>query len=101
MLDTLSIRYLNAGKRKQVQHSLLNDDGAAGYSVIATVEPYIYRDPITQQPTVTPAANWEMIQPTLQREDGHERHAFRALLWVNKRMSTVVGAEKPSKKSSG
>ena len=86
MLESLRILYLNVGKRRQVQHSLLNDDKAAEYSVIATVEPYIHRDPLTDQPTVTPAANWEIIQPTLRREDRPERHSFRALLWVNRRI---------------
>ena len=61
MLENLRILYLNVGKRRQVQHSLLNDDKAAEYAIIATVEPYIYSDPLIDQPTVTPAANWEMI----------------------------------------
>ena len=90
MLEHLKVLYLNIRKRKQVQHSLLNDEDLAGFTALATIEPYIYRDPRTGQPTVTSQRHWQMFTPTVQRQDGHERHAFRALLWINQRCKAVA-----------
>jgi len=83
MLDTLQIMYLNIGKRKHVQHSLINDEGLRNYSLLLTTEPYIYRHPTTDQPTVTPHRHWQMFGPTVQRQDGAPRHAFRTLIWAH------------------
>jgi len=66
-----------------VQHSLLNDEGLRKYSLLPTTEPYIYRHPATDQPTVTPHRHWQMFGPTVQRQDGAPRHAFRTLIWTH------------------
>lgn len=63
MLDGLNVLHLNVGKRRQVQLSLLNDEGLKDFTALATVEPYIYRDPTTDKATVTPSAHWYMLSP--------------------------------------
>jgi hypothetical protein len=83
MLDNLKILHYNLGKRKQVQWSLLNDNALEWYTVLATVEPYLYADPETAQPRHTAHRQWQAITPTVHREDGHLRHSYRAMLWVN------------------
>ena len=84
MLEQARFVYLNEVKRKQFQESLLNDNGVRDAMALATVEPYIYRHPTTEEPTITPSRHWNLIVPSCRREDGHQRHAFRAALWVNK-----------------
>jgi len=88
-MHALKILHLNIGKRKQVQQSLLNDEGLEDFTALATVEPYIYRHPQTNRPTVTPHRRWQLIQPSTIREDCAPRHAFRALIWVNSRHRTT------------
>lgn len=88
MIDDLKVLLLNVGKRRQVQLSFLNDEKVKDFAALATVEPYIYRDPTTDKATVTPSAHWHMIKPSIERDDRHQRHSFRALLWVNKRLRT-------------
>jgi ribonuclease HI len=83
MIGHLSILHLNLGKRKQVQLSLLNDETLKDFDALATVEPYIYRHPHTNKPTVTPHASWQMFTPSKERTDSQPRHAFRSLIWVN------------------
>ena len=77
--------YLNAGKRRTVQYGLLNDDSVQDYTALAVVEPYIYQQPQTGEPTISPDQHWQIFTPTARRQDGHVRHAFRAALWVTKR----------------
>jgi hypothetical protein len=85
MIGHLSILHLNLGKRKQVQQSLLNDETLKDFDALATVEPYIYRHPHTNKPTVTPHASWQLFTPSRERMDSQPRHAFRSLIWVNSR----------------
>ena len=83
MLDTLKIMYLNIGKRKQVQHSLLNDEGIQDFSLILSTEPHIYRHPTSHQPTVSPHRHWQMFCPTTHRADGTPHYAFRSIIWAH------------------
>jgi hypothetical protein len=52
MIGHLSILYLNLGKRKQVQLSLLNNETLKDFNALATVELYIYRHLHTNKLTV-------------------------------------------------
>jgi hypothetical protein len=85
MTGHLHILHLNVGKRKQVQQSLLNDETLKDFDALAIVEPYIYRHPHTSKPIVTPHTGWQMFTPSIVRDDGMPRHAFRSLIWVNSR----------------
>jgi ribonuclease HI len=77
--------HLNAGKRRTVQYGLLNDETLKDYTALAVVEPYIYQQPQTGEPTISQDRHWQIFTPTTRRQDGHARHAFRAALWVTKR----------------
>ena len=41
-MNRVQIMYLNVGKRRTVQHSLLNDEVLKDYTVLTVLEPYIY-----------------------------------------------------------
>jgi hypothetical protein len=85
IMNRLQIMQLNVGKRRAVQHGLLNDEGIKDFDAIAVLEPYIFRHPQTDEPTVPTDNRWQIFKPTQTRQDGHARHAFRAAIWVNKR----------------
>ncbi|TKA61826.1 hypothetical protein B0A49_11603, partial [Cryomyces minteri] len=81
-----TILHYNVGKRKQVQWSLLNDEELAGFDAIAVVEPYLYRDLDTDEPRHENYRQWQPIIPSTQRPDGHARHSYRAMLWLNAKL---------------
>jgi hypothetical protein len=85
MSGHLRVLHLNVGKRKQVQQSLLNDETLKDFDALAIVELYIYRHLQTGKPTVTPHASWQMFTPSVERTNRMPRHAFRSLIWVNRR----------------
>jgi hypothetical protein len=80
---------LNVGKRRLVQHSLLNDVTINDFDAVAVVEPYIFQHPRTGAPTVPQDRHWRVFEPTRRRLDGHARHAFRAAIWVNRRCTAI------------
>jgi len=83
MLGHLNLLCYNLGKRKQVQWSLMNDEKLQEYQEILQVEPYIYEDPQTHIPAVGSHRQWQQLTPSIRREDGHIRHSFRAMIWIN------------------
>ena len=64
---------------------MLNDNTLKDFDALAVVEPYIYRHPHTGLPTVPGHQLWQLFTPSIQREDGAPRHAFRSMIWVNAR----------------
>jgi len=82
MPEQLKILHYNIGKRKQVQWSMLNDEGLKDMDAIATVEPYIFEDIETKQPTCGTHRHWQIFLPTSQRPDGMTRHKYRAAIWI-------------------
>lgn len=85
MVGQTQILHYNVGKRRQVQGSLLNDKELEQYDVLVVLEPYIYPYTDTEKPRTPQHVNWTAITPTTVRTDGHIRHSFRAMLYVNKR----------------
>jgi hypothetical protein len=81
--------HLNVGKQRTVQHGLLNDETPKGYVAPAILEPYVYEQPETEEPTISPDQHWQIFTLTIRRQDGHIRHAFRAALWVTKRVRSI------------
>jgi hypothetical protein len=88
-MNRVQIMHLNVGKRRTVQHSLLNDEALKDYAALAVLEPYIYQHPQTGEPTISPDRHWQIFTPTARRQDGHTRHAFRAALWIAKRVRAI------------
>jgi hypothetical protein len=88
-MNRVQVMHLNAGKRKAVQHGLLNDETIKGFTALAVVEPYIFQHPQTGVPTISQDRHWQIFEPTEKRRDGHARHAFRAALWVNRRCRAI------------
>jgi hypothetical protein len=62
--------HLNAGKRRTVQYGLLNDDLVKDYTALAVVEPYIYQQPQTGEPTISPDRHWQIFTPTARPGQG-------------------------------
>jgi hypothetical protein len=83
-MNRVQVLHLNAGKRRPVQHSLLNDTTIKDFTALTVVEPYIFRHPQTGKPTIPQDRHWQIFEPTKMRQDGHARHAFRAAVWVNR-----------------
>ncbi|TKA21892.1 hypothetical protein B0A49_13842, partial [Cryomyces minteri] len=50
------------------------------------VEPYLYRDLDTDEPRHGNYRQWQPIIPSTQRPDGHARHRYRAMLWLNAKL---------------
>lgn len=82
--EPLRILQLNVGKQKETQWSLLNDTDTARFDVLVVAEPYIFTLSGESKARVTSHHQWEAITPTVQRKEGHVRHSFRAMLWLNK-----------------
>ena len=62
---------------------MLNDTDLAGYYALSTVEPYIFEDPTTGEPSSGQHRSWQTFLPTTRRVDGEIRHKYRAAIWVN------------------
>ena len=45
--------HLNVGKRRTVQHGLLNDKALKDYAALVVLEPYIYEYPQTGELTIS------------------------------------------------
>jgi hypothetical protein len=83
-MNRVQIMHLNVGKRRTVQHSLLNDAAIKDFVAFTVVEPYVFQHPQTGEPTIPQDRRWQVFVPTTRRQDGHVRHAFRAAVWVNR-----------------
>jgi hypothetical protein len=88
-MNRVQVMHLNAGKRRAVQHGLLNDETIRDFTALAVVEPYIFQHPQTGVPTISQDRHWQIFEPTEKRRDGHARHAFRAALWVNRKCRAI------------
>jgi len=64
----------------------MNDEGLANFDAIAIVEPHIFQDPDTGKPHTGYYRDWQAVTPTVHRTDGHLRHSFRAMIWVNHKL---------------
>ena len=51
-MNRVQIMHLNVGKRRTVQHSLLNDIAIKDFAAFTVVEPYAFRHPQTGEPTI-------------------------------------------------
>ncbi|EAQ85571.1 predicted protein [Chaetomium globosum CBS 148.51] len=76
---TLKILQLNVRKRREVQQSLLNDEGLKDFAVLAISEPYARL--IEGSVTTVPMShhNWTKLIPTTRRE---ATWPIRSMLWV-------------------
>ncbi|EAQ84612.1 predicted protein [Chaetomium globosum CBS 148.51] len=76
---TLKILQLNVRKRREVQQSLLNDEGLKDFAVLAISEPYARL--IEGSVTAVPMShhNWTKLIPTTRRE---ATWPIRSMLWV-------------------
>ncbi|EAQ84299.1 hypothetical protein CHGG_10703 [Chaetomium globosum CBS 148.51] len=77
--ETLKILQLNVRKRREVQQSLLNDEGLKDFAVLAISEPYARL--IEGSVTTVPMShhNWTKLIPTTRRET---TWPIRSMLWV-------------------
>ena len=69
MINILKILQLSVGKRKAVQHSVMNDEQLRDFSVFAIQEPHVWK--AEGSLTVTPLSHtyWAKIIPTKQQDE--------------------------------
>lgn len=75
----IEILQLNVRKRREIQQSLLNDEGLKGYTALAVSEPYARM--IDDTLTTVPMGhhNWTKMVPTTKRDS---TWPIRSMLWV-------------------
>ena len=79
MANKLKIFQLNAGKRRTVQDSFMNDEQLIEFSALAISEPWIWR--IDNELVPKGYSNWTRILPSVQAEG---RWVARSMLWIRK-----------------
>jgi hypothetical protein len=93
-MNSIQILYLNVGKRRAAQNSLLNDETLQDFSAIAVVEPYIFVKPEDNVPTIPQDYRWQIYQPTTRNDNALPRHSFRSAIWVNvKNRATQIAVD--------
>ncbi|EAQ87075.1 hypothetical protein CHGG_08328 [Chaetomium globosum CBS 148.51] len=90
---TLKILQLNVRKRREVQQSLLNDEGLKDFAVLAISEPYARL--IEGSVTTVPMShhNWTKLIPTTRRETtwSNSEHAMGTKRYRGRANSSAVG----------
>jgi len=81
MCKPMQILQLNMQKRREVQHSVLNDASLKGYTALAIGEPYVFEMDGKVRTSPMGHESWAAILPSA-RHDG--RWAVRSMLWVCK-----------------
>jgi len=81
MCKPMQILQLNVQKRREVQHSVMNDASLKGYTALAISEPYVFEMEGKVRTSPMGHQSWTAILPS-QRHDG--RWAVRSMLWVRK-----------------
>jgi hypothetical protein len=95
MSTALRVLQVNLGKRRMVQHSLLNDEDLIDYGILFISEPSCFRDDNGQ--VVAPPSGhpqWSQLMPTTTAQEG--RFPIRCLMYVSKDMDAQpIHAESP------
>jgi hypothetical protein len=81
MCKPMQILQLNMQKRREVQHSVMNDSDLKEYTALAISEPYVFEMDGKVRTSPVGHQGWTAILPS-QRHDG--RWAVRSMLWVRK-----------------
>ncbi|GIZ44655.1 hypothetical protein CKM354_000785200 [Cercospora kikuchii] len=89
MSAAFQVLHYNVGRQKQVQWSVLNNAAYSKFTVLALVEPYLFRRPDTGEGYCGFHERWRPVIPTVQREHTSTQFAYRAILWVNAAVEAV------------
>ena len=81
--------HLNVGKRRLVQHSLLNDVAIKDFDTIVVVEPYIFQHPRIGAPTILQDRYQRVFELIKRRLDRYIRYVFRVAIQVNRRCIAI------------
>jgi len=81
MSKPMQILQLNMQKRREVQHSLMNDASLENYVALIISEPYVFEMDGKVRASPMGHQSWTAILPS-ERHDG--RWAVRIMLWVRK-----------------
>jgi hypothetical protein len=85
----LQVLHYNVRRQKQVQWSVLNDAAYSQFTVLALVEPYLFRHPDTGQGDCGFHDRWKPVVPMLHREHASTQFSYRATLWVDAAVEAV------------
>lgn len=81
MCKQMQVLQLNMQKRREVQHSVMNDASLKEYAALAISEPYVFGMDGKVRTSPIGHQSWTAILPS-ERHDG--RWAVRSMLWVRK-----------------
>ncbi|KAI7705111.1 hypothetical protein KC353_g13078 [Hortaea werneckii] len=81
MCKPMQFLQLNMQKRREVQHSVMNDLSLKDYTALAISEPYVFEMDGKVRTSPMGHPRWTAILPS-QRHDG--RRAVRSMLWVRR-----------------
>lgn len=81
MCKPMQFLQLNMQKRREVQHSVMNDSGLKDYTALAISEPYVFEMDGKVRTSPMGHQSWTAILPS-ERHSG--RWAVRSMLWVRK-----------------
>ena len=77
----MQVLQLNMQKRREVQHSVMNDERLGGYAALVASEPYVFEMEGKVRTSPMGHQSWTAILPS-ERHSG--RWAVRSMLWVRK-----------------
>jgi hypothetical protein len=83
MCKPMRILQLNMQKRREVQHSVMNDASQREYAALVVSEPYVFEMEGKMRTSPMGHQSWTAILPS-ERHSG--RWAVRSMLWVRKDM---------------
>ena len=79
---------LNAGRQKETQWSLINDDRTSLADILLIQEPYIF-DNGDGNPSVPTHPEWTTYLPTAKSQASRIQHSYRPLIWTQERISAT------------
>ena len=81
MYKSMQVLQLNMQKRREVQHSVMNDESLKEYAALVISEPYVFE--MEREVRTSPLGHqgWTVILPS-ERHSG--RRPVRSMLWVRK-----------------
>ena len=76
MCKPMQILQLNMQKRREVQHSVMNDASLQGYTALAISEPYVFESEGEDEPDGASELDGHPAEPKARRTLGGTKHAM-------------------------
>ncbi len=79
---------LNAGRQKETQWGLINDDRTSLADIVLIQEPYIFENG-DGNPSLPTHPEWTTYLPIVKSQASRIQHSYRSLIWTHKRISAT------------